>query len=957
MITKAICSQKKSILASVLVLFFIFALILSPNVFAGEKNQAQKVRVGWYNSDHFQEGSSNDEIKNGYSYEYLQSVANYTGWDYEYVHGGWSDLYDALLKGDIDLLAGLSYTEERAPLINYPSVEMGYESYYIYKKAGDEKITGSDPTSLEGKRVGSLENNLMTDFFEEWMKDTGIHCEMVMYNDFDVRDEAFKKGEIDAFIAVNNNVPSNSGVSPVTMVGKSSYYLGVAKGREDLLGELNRALSSLNESNPNFISSLQVKYFKNTAVNAALSSEESRWVKDHDKIRVGYVENYLPFCGTNEKGETVGVIRDIMERWEMELGLQYILPIEYVGYEYYTDMVTALGKEEIDVAFPINDNIWVSEQKKIVQTSNLVESSVYLIYRGDYNGHTTDVIALSDHSPFQRSYAILHYPNSQIHMVHSGEECLEAVKKGDATCTFFNTGRAEKYLADTEYEVLNRMPLGENVNYCLGVKKGNNVVYSLMARGVTLIDKSYMTNAMYKYVEHNSAYSLQEFIHDNLSLVLMILLIIIGLIVAVAVVLAISLKKTNIQKDKEQKILEITKKQKDELEEAHEELQEAVQRAESANRAKTTFLFNMSHDIRTPMNAILGFADLANKNRQDPEKVREYLLKIKSSGDLLMSILSNVLEVSRLEKGLAVLDEVPYNMGQLNDALYSMFNEQMTRKGIEFTRTVRVEHENIYCDAEKVRVIFFNLLSNAWKYTESGGEIQVSVEELPSDKEGYGLYKTVVRDTGRGMSQEFLPKVFELFAREKNSEKNRIEGVGLGLPMVKRLLDLMDGSIEVQSKEGEGSTFTMLIPFRIRKEDEEALEKTETMSGFQGKRLLLAEDMDINAEIAIIMLEEFGFRVDRAEDGLICLNKVKENPPYYYDAVLMDIQMPNMNGYQAAEAIRLLNEPGKSDIPIIAVTANTFEEDKKNAITSGMNGHVGKPISPESLIGALTDVL
>ncbi len=955
--------RKKSRTCHVIIKFICMLMLalLFSNVTAKaeDKRELPKVRVGWYNSDHFQEGSGEDDIKSGYSYEYLQGIANYTGWEYEYVYGGWSDLYDALVKGDIDLLAGVSYTEERSELMNYPGYEMGYESYYIYKKAGDDRISGTNLKSLSGMKVGTLKNNLMTTYFESWMDEMNVKCEEVLFDDFDSRDKAFENGEIDAFIAVNNNIPSNSGYSPVVMVGKSSYYLAVASNRTDLLDDLNATLESISESNPYFTESLQIKYFQNTAVNAALTDEENQWVEDHGVIKVGFIDNYMPFCGTSENGQITGVITDIFAMWEEQLGISDKVEIEYIPFQEYPAMINAMQEEEIDVAFPISDSIWISEQQGIVQTRNLIESSVYLIYKGEYNDDETRVIAYSDHSPFQKNYATMNYPDSELYLTNDAVGCLDAVKNGDATCTFFNSGRAEEYLSTSEYAELNRLSLGENVNCCLGVKKGNNAVYSLIERGVCLTDKSTMTNEMYKYANFEVVYSIADFMAENVMLVVFVASLIIGLIVCIAVILAISLKRTKEQNRKEQEMLAITKKQKEELEIAKDHLQDAVEKAEKASQAKTNFLFNMSHDIRTPMNAILGFANLAENSSGDPEEMKDYIKKIKSAGDILLSILNNVLEMSRIEKGTVTLEEEACEIEKFNESLFLMFDAQMSQKKIVFTRKSVLKNPYIYCDEIKMREIFLNILSNAYKYTDEGGKVDMLIEELPSEKSGYIKLRATISDTGRGMSEDFLPTLFEEFSRERNSEGNRIEGTGLGMAIVKRFVELMDGTIEVKSKLGEGSTFIVTTTHRIAaKKDIKgiSLEKKEKVD-FSGKRLLLAEDMDVNAQIAKAILKKSGFEVERAENGQVCLDKVKENPAGYYDAILMDIQMPKLNGYEASKAIRALDIPGKSDIPIIAMTANTFEEDRKNAIEAGMNAHVGKPIVVEDLMGNLQQLL
>jgi signal transduction histidine kinase/ActR/RegA family two-component response regulator len=394
----------------------------------------------------------------------------------------------------------------------------------------------------------------------------------------------------------------------------------------------------------------------------------------------------------------------------------------------------------------------------------------------------------------------------------------------------------------------------------------------------------------------------------------------------------------------------------DELEDKQNKLERALQQAEAANKAKTSFLFNMSHDIRTPMNAIIGFADLLEKHQENPERRADYLKKIQDSSSVLLSIINNVLEMARIEKGTLIIDEAPWSAQQFVDSLFSVFNDMMKQKNIEFTQEIDVVNPYVLCDPIKLREVYINIISNAYKYTNEGGKVHMSLKELPCDREGYGLYQTTISDTGMGMSEDFLPHIFEEFSRENNTTDNKIEGTGLGMPIVKRLVELMDGTIEVSSVKGEGSTFVVTLPHKIVDRcnlNTHSSSKINT-EVFKGKRILLAEDNDLNAEIAIEILGDGGFEVERAEDGQICVDKLVAADDFYYDLILMDIQMPNLNGYEATKAIRALDDPAKAEIAIIAMTANAFEEDKRDAMKAGMNGHLAKPVDVHELYKTLT---
>lgn len=411
--------------------------------------------------------------------------------------------------------------------------------------------------------------------------------------------------------------------------------------------------------------------------------------------------------------------------------------------------------------------------------------------------------------------------------------------------------------------------------------------------------------------------------------------------------------------EEKNKALELAEAANKALEESQEALVAATKTAEAANSAKTSFLFNMSHDIRTPMNAIIGFARLLEKNQDDPKIRADYLKKIQDSSSVLLSIINNVLEMARIEKGTLELVESVWDVTQFNANLFSVFDEMMAEKKITYTKSFNTEHNYIYCDVIKIREIFLNLLSNACKYTNEGGTVSLSINELPCNRDGYVIFQTTISDNGIGMSEEFLPHIFEEFSREKNTTDAKIEGTGLGMPIVKRLLDFMDGTIEVKSKQGEGTTFIVTIPHRIGKpEDVEGSSKIESNpSLYTGKRILLAEDNELNSEIAVAILSELGLTVEVARDGEVCFNMLQDSTKDYYDLILMDVQMPKMNGYEATKKIRSMSDTDKAATPIIAMTANAFEEDRQEALNSGMNGHLAKPIDIAELKKQLSEML
>ena len=389
-------------------------------------------------------------------------------------------------------------------------------------------------------------------------------------------------------------------------------------------------------------------------------------------------------------------------------------------------------------------------------------------------------------------------------------------------------------------------------------------------------------------------------------------------------------------------------------------MEEAAKRAQAASEAKSRFLFNMSHDIRTPMNAIIGFSDLLEKHMDEKERVAEYIGKIRASSEMLLSLINNVLEMARIESGKAALKTEVGNLKRLTDTIQAAFEPAVAQKGLQFSCTLHVEHEYVLCDKIKLREILMNIVSNAIKYTPEGGSITVDITETEAEKPDYASYRIMVQDTGIGMSEEYLPHIFEEFTRERTSTESKMVGTGLGLPIVKSLVDLMGGNIVVKSRVGEGTTMLTYLSFPIATaaQIQKNLENQKEImaENLRGKRILLAEDNDLNAEIAMTILEEYGVKTERAVDGVKCLELLKKAPEHYYDAVLMDIQMPNMDGYEATKAIRSLKNSYRK-IPVIAMTANAFEEDRKKAFAAGMDGHIAKPVDMQVLFTTLEQII
>ena len=543
-----------------------------------------------------------------------------------------------------------------------------------------------------------------------------------------------------------------------------------------------------------------------------------------------------------------------------------------------------------------------------------------------FDENKENTVAVSRNNLLGKWYISFNYPFWKIKEYDSSAEADKAVQSGEADCFVVKAGQSLKTLEDSKMRSIFLTKSGAS---CFAVTRENTTLMNILNKTIQTLPASRLSSQFYVYENAPGKVTLAEYIKDNLRVVSIWFVSVVLIIVWIIVYLLIQARKAKIQ-------------------------------AEKANAAKSEFLFNMSHDIRTPMNALLGYSELIKRELTDP-KLLDYQEKMEQSGNLLLSIINNVLDMARIESGKVELDEDYVKIRDIYQGIYKIFQAEAEKKCIHLKMEYDVKHEHVICDETKNKEIFLNLISNAVKYTASGGRVTIRITELDCDRKDYVRIRTQVIDTGIGMSEEFLPSLFEAFARERNTTDGKIAGTGLGMPIIKKYIDMMYGTIEVESKQGEGSKFTVTLEYRIADKSyyERATEKFSDMdeTRISGKHILLAEDNDLNAEIAQFILEDMGLIVDRVEDGVQCVSRIEQKPAGTYDLILMDIQMPNMDGYRATEMIRGLSDKDKATIPIIAMTANAFEEDRKKALAKGMNGHIAKPVDAEKVEKTICSVL
>lgn len=935
--------MRKSVCAMLCLLLLLSAVL--PVKAAAETAPAKVVRVGSF-EDTFNYCNEKGARK-GYGYELLETLSGYTGWQFEYVTCDWSDCFEKLENGEIDIMGGISYTEDRAEEMLFSDEPMGEEKYYLYADLSRADISASDFKILDGKKIGVVMGTEPEVMLTEWEEKHGIKTQHVnISNNEDVK-QKLANHEIDCFVSLEESYWAELGISTITRVGKSSIYYVFNKDRPDLKEELDNAMHALDEEAPFYTADLCKKYFS-LDYKPILTGEEKAWLRKHGAIRMGFltsdrgVSTYDPATG-----EITGTITDYIQFAADCLGNQE-LEFQLVGYDDKEAELNALKSGEIDMIFHFDQSPNLAEEYRLARTNTTWTANMMVVTNQQlFIENQVNRVAVPQNKISLTRYIAFYYPQWEIVDCDTQEDAIKLVKDGQADCFIIGVGSEAKYSKNYGFY---SVPLPNPANSCFAVKSGNRSLLSILNKTIKAMPANMLTSSLAMYKSSSRKVTLSEFIQDNFFRVLLVSSI------AVAVVLLTILKLLQ----KARKAEAAARKAANDTQELNAKLQVAVENAESANRAKSTFLFNMSHDIRTPMNAIIGYADLASRHLDDPAKLEKYMENILVCGQNLLMLLNNVLDLARIENDKT---EMEYSVSDVEKDFrncIAMFQNQADSKGQTLMVTTQLQYPYVYVDIPHLTEICTNLVSNAVKYTGAGGTICCDITQKPGEKESWCNMVITVADNGIGMSQEFQKHIFEPFERERTSTVSKVEGSGIGMGIVKKLVGLMGGTVAVESKIGVGSTFTVTIPCRIASEDETQA-KRETNPSDQkclcGTRILLTEDNDLNAEIATELLQEEGCTVDRAKDGVECVDMLEKAVNGTYQLILMDIQMPVMNGYDAARKIRGLDDPQKANIPIIAMTANAFTEDRQAALDAGMNDHIAKPINMNVLVPTLRKYL
>ena len=912
-----------------------------------EKQQTQTIRIGAF-EDTFNYVDKNG-VRRGYGYELMQALAGYTGWKFEYVKCDWSNCFDKLENGEIDIMGDISYTDERAQKMLFPDEPMGEEKYILYADLSDTDIGTSDFKSMDGKRVGVLMGTEPEIMLTEWENKNGIHTKHVNVNSDDDVEKKLANHEIDCFVSLEESIWSEQGISSVTTIGKSGIYFVINKERSDIKTELDWAMRQLDQDSPFFKADLYKKYFTLDYCQSLTGGEKS-WLEEHDGIRIGFLSNDAAvFSLDEETGKLTGMLAEYFSYAKDCLGNQ-ILEFNIQEYDEYDEMLQALQEREIDMIFYAGRNPYFAEKNGYTLTNTAWTYSLMAVTDEEkFDENKVYTVAVPREKYALKQHIAFSYPQWKLIDCDSLDDAADMVIHEKADCFLMGASQALIYDNSQNFKSI---PLTKTMEACFAVRSGEGTLLSILNKTLKAMPSDMLTSALAIYDSTADKVTFLDFVKDNMLAFFATAGFFVLTIISIILVLLRKARKAEA----------VAKLAANDTQKLNDKLEITLKKAEDASLAKTRFLNNMSHDIRTPMNAILGYAQLMEDElkEKDLPEISEYLKKLQQSGNLLLSIINNVLDMARIESGRMEIDE---NYGMIEDiwqTLFEIFDDEAKKKNIALHYTINVEHEHILTDATKVKEIFVNILSNTMKYTPSGGSVMINIDELPCSGPGYMIVRTRVSDTGIGMSQEYLTNIFEAFTRERNTTKSKIAGTGLGMSIVKKYVELLGGTIDVESELGKGSTFTVTLKHKIADENyyvKNYAENPETYSEIlKDRKILLAEDNDLNAEIAEAILERAGLKTERVEDGIQCVNKIEKMPAGTYDMILMDIQMPKMNGYKATQAIRRLPDKDKACIPIVAMTANAFEEDKRDAFAAGMNGHIAKPIQVDKLLSTLAEV-
>lgn len=912
-------------LAIALAALAVLSAAMPAPAFAVDSDQQVKtVRVGWLvNNKGFQEGAPGERLS-GWGYEYLQTLSYYTkGWQYEYVSGTFTELMDMLEAGEIDLMPNISYSPEREQKLLFSSNPEGTERYYIYARPDRDDLAKGDPQALQGLTIGCNSGVMQTIVGQQWLADEGVTCTYKEINTGSALFEALADGEVDAVIM--NDTISSPDASPMFYVGSSDYYFAVPKSRPDLMNDINAAMTAIARVNPRYNDEVKSSYSAQNSGSSSLTGTETSWLKANgNTITLGYLKNQLPYCTQNGDGEMEGSLASLATTLHDKFGIT----VTTVAISNNQQMLKALSNGTIDVALPLFRDYWLAEQKGVIQSNPMGTVSLTAVHSSNNLNSDLKKIACTQDAIVNHSELESLFPDATITDYPNGNEALEALNKGEARCIIVPSTRLKTIRDTYNIEDFQTQELTDAAQLSCLISRGKPELLGIINKGIVNAGES-----LYASSYSPTSYSAQE--SDAFRLLyrnrIVIAAVVICILLTGIVILVWSLHRA----------------------------QKEQQKADAANAAKTAFLTRMSHDIRTPLNGILGLIEIEELKDGDMQVARESRAKARVAANHLLSLINDILEMGKIEDRKLTLEHAPFNLKELCDDALVLCKLRASGNGITMQDNSLPYATGPYMigSPTHIRRIIINLLDNSIKYNKRGGSVTFSSQTKPLD-DGRALFCFSVSDTGIGMAPEFLKHIYEPFAQEGDDARSKFQGTGMGMPIVKSLIELMGGTIEISSEVGAGSTFDVQIPLDIDKTPQarERADGQANSCSLAGMNVLLAEDNELNAEIAQALLESEGIVVTRTADGNETVDLYVGRPAGSFDAILMDIMMPGMDGYEATRAIRLSEKADAADIPIIALTANAFAEDAQAAHDAGMNAHLPKPLDFNKLKNMLARI-
>ena len=923
---------------AILMTMLLLTALLSLSASAAETvSQHEHVRVGFFAMDGYHMMDENGN-RSGYGYDFLRLMARYWDVDYEYVgyDKSWDEMQRMLIDGEIDMVTSARRTPEREELFDF-SRPIGTNNGILTVRSDNSTIVEGKYSTYDGMRVALLRGNSRNDEFAEYARTKGFTYKSVYFDSAEEIAEALQNGTVDAIVTSSLRKMNNEHI--LEKFGSSDFYVIVKKGNTELLNKINYAIDQMNAAEGSWKTTLYNKNYETTDTkNLEYTEEEKRIIAQYSKENPLHVlcdPTRYPYSYT-ENGEVKGILPDYFRKIADYAGLSYefLVPAtrdEYIAYQSNKDAVNISIDARLDT-----DNY--AETKEWGLTAPYITMRMAKVTRRDFDGkiHVVTTVNQTASTSIEDVLA----PGAEKLMCSTRQEMMEAVRNGKADAAFVYYYMAQAFVNSDTTGTMTYTPLEQpTFSYRMVVSSTeNHALAGILTKAMYAMPDNLVEDLATQYTTYKAT---------NLTLADMIRL---HPVTAVAIIVFISWMAVAmiiiVNRLRTRRKLQLAAQQK------AKEMAVLAEQAQAASKAKSTFLSNMSHDIRTPMNAIIGFTNIALHQDSVPE-MHNCLKKIEESSDHLLSLLNDVLDLSRIESGKVEFSPVPANITAVTDSVIEIVKGMLLNRELNF-EVHREPLQNPYVMTEPVRIreILVNILNNAVKFTKDGGTIRFDAGNRPGADAQHIVICYRIKDTGIGMSEEFQKKIFDEFAQEENGVRTQYKGTGLGMPISKKYIELMGGTITVDSRKGVGTTFTVEIPMELT--NAEKVEKTKPFvqhNDLKGIKVLLAEDNDLNAELATILLEDLGMTVTRAADGQEVVDLFAEHPAGTYDIILMDIMMPKMDGHQAAKAIRAMyaDRPDAEEIPIIALSANAFSEDVQASLDAGMNGHVSKPLNMEEV--------